>query len=55
LRHYDTNLSKGNCFFLTGDLNAVPGKRINPVANPNRLMSRWCSATFVAKFWFPLQ
>jgi hypothetical protein len=25
------------------------------VRNPEGLMSRWCSATFVAKFWFALQ
>jgi uncharacterized protein (TIGR02001 family) len=55
LRYYDTNLSKEDCFVLTGDLNAAPGGRINPVTNPNGLMSGWCSATFVAKFWFALQ
>jgi hypothetical protein len=52
LRYYDTNLSKENCFVLTGDLGATPGGQINPVTNPEGLMSRWCSATFVAKFWF---
>ena len=55
LRYYDTNLSKEDCFVFTGDPNAVPGGRINPVTNPDGLMSRWCSATFVAKFWFELQ
>src|SRR5262245_8237999 len=54
LRYYDTNLSKENCFVFTGDPHAVPGGRINPVTNPEGLMSRWCSATFVAKFWFEL-
>jgi uncharacterized protein (TIGR02001 family) len=54
LRYYDTNLSKEDCFVFTGDLNAVHGGRINPVTNPNGLMSSWCSATFVAKFWFAL-
>jgi uncharacterized protein (TIGR02001 family) len=54
LRYYDTNLSKEDCFVFTGDLGAVPGGRINPVTNPNGLMSRWCSATVVAKFWFAL-
>jgi len=54
LRYYDTNLSKEDCFVFTGDPNAVPGGRINPVTNPEGLMSRWCGATFVAKFWFTL-
>ena len=54
LRYYDTNLSKENCFVLTGDLNAVPGGSINPITNPEGLMSRWCKATFVAKVWFAL-
>jgi uncharacterized protein (TIGR02001 family) len=52
LRYYDTNLSKENCFVLTGDPHARPGGAINPVTNPEGLMSNWCSATFVAKFWF---
>ena len=54
LRYYDTNLSKENCFVLTGDPNATPGGSIDPVRNPEGLMSRWCSATLVAKFWFAL-
>ena len=54
LRYYDTNLSKENCFLLTGDPNAAPGGAMNPVTNPEGLMSRWCSATFVAKVWFVL-
>ena len=54
LRYYDTNLSKENCFVLTGDPHALPGGAINPVTNPEGLMSNWCSATFVAKFWFAL-
>ena len=54
LRYYDTNLSKENCFVLTGDPNARPRGVINPVSNPEGLMSNWCSATFVAKFWFAL-
>jgi uncharacterized protein (TIGR02001 family) len=54
LRYYDTNLSKENCFVLTGDPNASPGGSIDPVRNPEGLTSRWCSATFVAKFWFAL-
>jgi uncharacterized protein (TIGR02001 family) len=52
LRYYDSNLSKENCFVLTGDPNATPGGRPNSITNPEGLMSRWCSATFVAKFWF---
>ena len=55
LRYFDTNLSKENCFVFTGDLGATPGGSIDPVRNPAGLMSRWCSATFVAKFWFALQ
>jgi uncharacterized protein (TIGR02001 family) len=52
LRYYDTNLSKENCFVFTGDPNAAPGGRINPITNPDGLVSRWCSATVVAKLWF---
>ena len=55
LRYYDTNLSKEDCFVFTGDPNAAPGGSIDPVRNPQGLTSRWCSATFVAKFWFALQ
>ena len=54
LRYYDTNLSKENCFVLTGDPNARPGGVINPVTNPEGLTSSWCSTTFVAKIWFAL-
>jgi uncharacterized protein (TIGR02001 family) len=54
LRYYDTNLSKENCFVLTGDLGAIPGGSIDPIRNPEGLRSHWCSATFVAKFWFAL-
>ncbi|HTF42011.1 MAG TPA: hypothetical protein VK754_15640 [Propionibacteriaceae bacterium] len=54
LRYYDTNLSKENCFVFTGDPGATPGGRINPVTNPQGLVSRWCSATVVAKLWFAL-
>jgi uncharacterized protein (TIGR02001 family) len=55
LRYYDTNLSKEDCFVFTGDPNATPGGSIDPVRNPQGLTSRWCSTTFVAKFWFTLQ
>ena len=51
LRYYDTNLSKENCFVLTGDPNARPGGRVDPISNPDGLMSNWCSATIVAKAW----
>ena len=54
LRYYDTNLSKENCFVFTGDPGATPGGSIDPLRNPEGLRSRWCSATFVAKFWFAL-
>jgi uncharacterized protein (TIGR02001 family) len=52
LRYYDTNLSKEDCFVFTGDPNATPGGRPDPITNPDGLVSRWCNATFVAKFWF---
>jgi len=52
LRYYGTNLSKENCFVFTGDPNAQPGGRVDPVTNPAGLVSNWCGATFVAKAWF---
>ena len=52
LRYHDTNLSKENCFVFTGDPNATPGGRPNPITNPDGLVSQWCNATFVAKYWF---
>jgi hypothetical protein len=55
LRYYDTNLSKEDCFVFTGDPNATPGGQINPVTNPLGLVSRWCSATIVGKFWFAFE
>ena len=55
LRYYDTNLSKEDCFVFTGDPNATPGGQINPVTNPLGLVSRWCSATIVGKFWFTFE
>jgi uncharacterized protein (TIGR02001 family) len=54
LRYYDTNLSKENCFVLTGDPNARPGGAIDPITNPEGLTSRWCNAAFVAKASFAL-
>ena len=52
LRYYDTNLSRENCFVFTGDPSATLGGRPNAITNPAGLMSNWCSATFVAKYWF---
>ncbi len=52
LRYYDTNLSKENCFVFTGDPNARPGGRVDPVTNPAGLVSNWCGAAIVAKAWF---
>ena len=52
LRYYDTNLSKENCFVFTGDPNARPGGRGDPITNPAGLVSNWCGATIVAKAWF---
>ncbi|WP_454632382.1 TorF family putative porin [Bradyrhizobium cenepequi] len=54
LRYYDTNLSRENCFVFTGDPNARPGGRVDPLTNPEGLTSGWCSAAVVAKFWFTL-
>jgi uncharacterized protein (TIGR02001 family) len=54
LRYHDTNLSKENCFVFTGDPNARPGGRPDPITNPDGLTSRWCGATFVARLWFAL-
>jgi uncharacterized protein (TIGR02001 family) len=52
LRYYDTNLSKENCFVFTGDPNARPGGRVDPITNPAGLVSNWCGAAIVAKAWF---
>lgn len=52
LRYYDTNLSKENCFVLTGDTSARPGGRVDLITNPAGLVSNWCGATIVAKAWF---
>jgi uncharacterized protein (TIGR02001 family) len=54
LRYHDTNLSKESCFVFTGDPNARPGGRPDPVTNPAGLTSGWCGAAFVAKLWFEL-
>jgi hypothetical protein len=52
LRYHDTNLSKENCFVFTGDPDARPGGRRDPITNPLGLTSRWCSAAFVVRLWF---
>ena len=39
LRYHDTNLSKENCFVFTGDPNATPGGSIDPITNPDGLVS----------------
>jgi uncharacterized protein (TIGR02001 family) len=54
LRYYDTDLTKENCYVFTGDPNAQPGGRANPITNPDGLVSRWCGAAFVAKLWFAI-
>jgi uncharacterized protein (TIGR02001 family) len=54
LRYYDTNLTKENCFVYTGDPRAKSGGQVDPTTNPDGLVSRWCSATLVAKLWFAL-
>src|SRR5260221_440994 len=48
LNYTDTNLSKENCYVLTGDLGAVPGGVSNPGNNPFGLRSRLCGAAFSA-------
>ena len=54
LRYYDTNLSQENCYVYTGDTNAVAGGIVDPLRNPDGLMSRSCGATFIAKLVFAL-
>jgi uncharacterized protein (TIGR02001 family) len=48
LNYTDTNLSRENCYVLTGDLGAVPGGVSNPGNNPFGLRSRLCGAAFSA-------
>jgi uncharacterized protein (TIGR02001 family) len=48
LNYTDTNLSKENCFVLTGDLGAIPGGVSNPGNNPFGFRSGLCGATFSA-------
>jgi uncharacterized protein (TIGR02001 family) len=49
LRYYDTTLSREDCSVFTADPNAVAGGRLDPIANPLGLTSRWCGAAFVGK------
>jgi hypothetical protein len=48
LNYTDTNLSKENCYVLTGDVAAAPGGISNPGDNPFGLRSALCGATFSA-------
>jgi uncharacterized protein (TIGR02001 family) len=52
LNYTDTNLSKENCFVLTGDLGAIPGGVSNPGNNPFGFRSGLCGATFSATLGF---
>jgi len=47
IRYYDTNLSKANCSFLTGDPNATVG--VGGVTQ-----SKWCSGTVIGALKFDL-
>lgn len=55
LNYNDTNLSKENCFVLTGDLGAVPGGAANPDNNPTGLRSGLCGAAFTATLGFEIR
>jgi hypothetical protein len=52
LNYTDTNLSKENCYVMTGDLGAIPGSARNPGNNPLGLQSGLCGATFSATLGF---
>src|SRR5215472_15955635 len=54
LNYTDTNLSKENCFIMTGDLGALPGGIANPGNNPFGLRSALCGATFSATLGFDI-
>jgi hypothetical protein len=54
LNYTDTNLSKENCYVLTGDLGAIPGSVANPGNNPFGLRSGLCGATFSATLGFDI-
>ena len=47
LSYWDTNLSKEDCFVITGDTSAAPGGMPDPVSNPDGLRSRLCGAALV--------
>jgi uncharacterized protein (TIGR02001 family) len=51
LRYYDSNLSKEECFLVTGDTGATPGGAPS-AANPLGFRSNWCSASIVGKISF---
>jgi hypothetical protein len=48
LRYHDTDLTKGECFLLTGDLRGLPGGT-NPIGQ-----SKWCNPTFIVTSKFDL-
>jgi len=48
LRYSDTDLSKENCFIITGDPNAGVGGTTSTL-NGGGNTSNWCGATFIAK------
>jgi hypothetical protein len=52
LNYTDTNLSKENCYVMTGDLAAIPGGVSNPGNNPTGLRSGLCGATFSGTLGF---
>jgi uncharacterized protein (TIGR02001 family) len=52
LNYTDTNLSRENCFVLTGDPGALPGGVSNPGNNPFGFRSGLCGATFSATLGF---
>ncbi len=52
LNYTDTNLSKENCYVMTGDLAAIPGGVGNPGNNPTGLRSGLCGATFSGTLGF---
>ena len=52
LNYTDTNLSKENCYVMTGDLAAISGGVINPGNNPMGLRSNLCGAVFSATLGF---
>jgi uncharacterized protein (TIGR02001 family) len=49
LRYSDTDLSKEQCFILTGDPGGLPTGTPLPPLNPAGFTSNWCGATFIAR------